>query len=375
MDILSNIHVNPGLEAPLVLQIKEQLLWMIASGQLKPGDHLPSIRRAAKRLGVNMHTVRSAYLRLADLELVEIHQGAPVRVLAHDPQRLFWIDGGASSHMVGIIIPNLANLLFTEYIRGVEAIARPEHTLLLVCDAHDEPEEAVLYLRKLIEKRVDGILAFSFGLTEHLPTESNQGDAAKSFPLVTVDWSDEPGYNVLCDHENGAYQAVAHLIAHGHRRVGLIVFALDIPIVQSLHAGYQRALAEAGIELNPHLIAPVYGFMMDAGKGAAQALLRLPNPPTAILAISDLVAIGAMEAIRAAGLRVPEDIALASINDILLARLVDPPLTTVHMPAFEMGQAAMEMLKSLIAGDTPPQRSITVPTTLVIRQSCGEHQA
>jgi DNA-binding LacI/PurR family transcriptional regulator len=277
--------------------------------------------------------------------------------------------------MVGIIIPNLANLLFTEYIRGVEAIARPEHTLLLVCDAHDEPEEAVLYLRKLIEKRVDGILAFSFGLTEHLPTESNQGDAAKSFPLVTVDWSDEPGYNVLCDHENGAYQAVAHLIAHGHRRVGLIVFALDIPIVQSLHAGYQRALAEAGIELNPHLIAPVYGFMMDAGKGAAQALLRLPNPPTAILAISDLVAIGAMEAIRAAGLRVPEDIALASINDILLARRVDPPLTTVHMPAFEMGQAAMEMLKSLIAGDTPPQRSITVPTTLVIRQSCGEHQA
>jgi DNA-binding LacI/PurR family transcriptional regulator len=374
MDILSKIHVNPHLDAPLVLQIKEQILWMIASGQLQPGDRLPSVRQAAKRLGVNLHTVRSAYLRLAHLELVEIHQGALARVLPHDPQRLFWIDGQTSSHMVGVIVPNQANPLYTQYIRGVEQIARPEHTLLLVCDAHDEPDEALLYLRKLIEKGVEGILSFAFSLSEHLPTESRQGAGANTIPLVTVEWPDENGYSVLCDLESGAYQAVAHLIAHGHRRIALIAFALDVPVVQAQRAGYLRALAEAGIDADPNLIAPVYGFLMDAGEQAAQELLRQPEPPTAIFAISDLLAIGALEAMRAAGLKVPQDIALASTNDILLARLVEPPLTTVHMPAFEMGEAAMQMLNSLIAGERPHQRQVILPTTLVVRQSCGQHQ-
>jgi LacI family repressor for deo operon, udp, cdd, tsx, nupC, and nupG len=275
--------------------------------------------------------------------------------------------------MVGVIIPHLTNPLYTEYIRGVEQVARPEHILLLVCDAHDEPDEALAYLRMLSEKRVDGILAFSFGLNERLPPETRPGDAASAMPLVTVDWPSERGYSVSCDLEAGVYQAVAHLIAHGHRRIGLIVFALDIPSVAAMHAGYQHALAAAGIAADPDLVAPVYGFLQDAGEEAARALLRQPHPPTAIFAISDLLAVGAMQAIRAAGLRIPEDIALASINDILLARLVDPPLTTVHMPAFEMGQAAMEMLRDLIAGQAPAARQVVLPASLVVRRSCGQH--
>jgi DNA-binding LacI/PurR family transcriptional regulator len=374
MDILDKLHVNPRLDTPLVLQLKEQLTWLIVSGQIQPGESLPAVRQAAARLGINLHTVRHAYLKLAAQGLVETHQGMATRVLPYDPLRFSLIGGQVPSHMLGVIIPNLENPLYTQYIRGVESIARPEHSLLLVCDAHDEPEEALLYFRKLVEKRVDGILVFSFSISGHLPPGTLDADPAQAIPFVTVDWSEEQGYNVVCDFESGTRQALVHLLEDGHRRIGLIAFAMNIPAVKQIQAGYQQALMDAGLAVDESLIAPVYGFDMAAGEEATRALLHLPEPPTAIFAMSDLLAIGALSAIRNAGLRVPKDIALAGVNDIPLARLVDPPLTTVHQPAYEMGKTAMEMLQQLIAGQSPTQRQVNLPTALVIRQSCGPHR-
>lgn len=373
LDILTNLHVNPRLEMPLVLQLKEQLTWLIASEQVKPGEFLPSVRQAADHLGINLHTVRHAYQKLAALGLIEIHQGLPARVLPYDPLRFSLIGERTPSNMIGVIVPGLVNPLYAEYIRGVESVARPGHSLLLVCDAHDEPEEALLYFRKLVEKRVDGILVFSFSIAEHLPPESLSPDTNQSLPFVTVDWPQEHGYSVVCDFTDGIRQLVSHLVQDGHKRIGLIAFAMNIPAVQQIRTGYQHALREAGLAVNEDLIAPVYGFGMSAGEEAARALLCLPEPPTAILAMSDLMALGALSAIRAAGLKVPGDIALAGVNDIPLARLVDPPLTTLHQPAYEMGQTAIELLQLLIAGERPPERQVSLPTSLVIRQSCGTH--
>lgn len=373
MDILAKLLVNPHLEIPLVVQIKEQLTWLIASGQLQTGDRLPSVRQAAKHLCVNLHTVRNAYLRLAAQGLVEIRQGAPARVLPYDPERLLLVGGQAPSHMIGVIVPNLENPIFTQLIRGIEEVARPEHTLLLVCDAHDEPEEALLFFRKLSEKGVDGILVSCFNIADHLPRTAWHDDTVQLIPFVTIDWPEAQGYCVLWDFEEGVRQAVAHLIADGHRHIGLISFAVDIPAVQQLHAGYRRALAEAGLTPASDLIASVYAFGADAGAKAARALLHLAHPPTAIFVMSDLLAFGAMDAIRSAGLRIPQDIALASGNDIPLAHLVAPPLTAVHQPAFEMGQEAMKMLRSLIAGERPPQRQVIFSPNLLVRHSCGLH--
>ena len=373
MDILARLHINPLLDTPLVLQLKEQLTWLIASGQIQPGESLPPIRQAAEHLRINLHTVRHAYLKLAALGLVETRQGQATRVLPYDPLRFSLIGGQAPSHMIGVIVPGLVNPLYAEYLRGVDALARPQHNLLLVCDAHDDSEEALLYFRKLVEKKVDGILVFSFSIAEHLPPEARENGSSLAIPFVTVDWPQEQGYSVVCDFESGTRQVVTHLLQDGHRRIGLIAFALNIPAVQQMQAGYASALAPAGLALQEDLVAPVFGFGMLAGEEAARALLALPEPPTAILAMSDLMALGALSAIRAAGLSVPEDIALAGVNDIPLARLVDPPLTTLHQPAYEMGQAAMQLLQQLIAGQRPEQRQVNLPTSLVIRQSCGPH--
>jgi DNA-binding LacI/PurR family transcriptional regulator len=272
--------------------------------------------------------------------------------------------------LIGLIVPNLDNPLYVQYLRGVEQAARPARCLLLVCDAHDEPEEALLFFRMLAEKGVDGILVFSFALGERLPAEAHCGGGA--IPFVTVDWAGVAGCSVSCDFESGAHQAVRHLLATGRRRIGLIAYAFDVPAVRQMRAGYEQALAEAGLALDPTLVVPLGKFTMETGEQAARALLRLPEPPDAIFAMSDLMAIGALQAIRAAGLRIPEDIALVGSNDIPLAGLIDPPLTTLHQPAYEMGQAGMELLLELIGGGSERRQeaqSLVLPVELVIRQS------
>ena len=137
--------------------------------------------------------------------------------------------------------------------------------------------------------------------------------------------------------------------------------------------GYQRALREAGIASDPRWIAAVHGFLTSAGAEGARMLLALDQPPTAIFAISDLPAIGAMCAVQQTGLRVPQDVAIVGFNDIPVAAFVNPSLTTVAAPAYEMGLEAMKMLQNLISGKQPHQKNILLPISLVIRQSCGEH--
>lgn len=140
-----------------------------------------------------------------------------------------------------------------------------------------------------------------------------------------------------------------------------------------VNAGYHRALQEAGIQEDPTLVARVKGFDIASGAEGAQVLVNLPQPPTAIFAITDLMAAGALQALRGRGYRVPQDMALVGFNDIPLAALLDPTLTTVAAPAYQMGRTAMRMLQSLIDGKRLPQSKIILPTSLVVRQSCGEH--
>jgi DNA-binding LacI/PurR family transcriptional regulator len=132
-------------------------------------------------------------------------------------------------------------------------------------------------------------------------------------------------------------------------------------------------LREAGLAPDPALIARVPAFDMAAGAEGARRLLALNPPPTAIFAIADNLALGAMTAIKGAGLRIPQDLALVGFNDIPIAGLVDPPLTSVAAPAREMGMQAMRMLKDLIAGRPPAQAQIALPLSLIVRASCGAH--
>jgi LacI family repressor for deo operon, udp, cdd, tsx, nupC, and nupG len=369
LDILTSLSVNPRLDTPLAQQIKQQLVWMIVSGQLKANDSLPSVRAMAGHLGVNINTVRSAYQKLELDGLVTTRQGLGTRVLPYDPARLSSLEGAPRSHTVGVIIPSFHNPFYHAILQGVEEVARQDNSLLFVCHTHDDAGEGRRFYGQLAAKGVDGVIVASHEIVQYPSNEV----IGPQLPLVTVDWPDSQGYVVLLDLEDAGYQATRHLLEHGHRRVGLITFKFDISNVRPVNQGYYRALREAAIEPQESWIAPIYGFDIPAGQEAVRALLSQPNPPSAIFAITDLLALGAMQAIREAGLRVPEDIALVGFNDIPLAALVEPQLTTVAAPAYAVGVEAMKMLRSLIAGKPPERRRILLPTTLVVRQSCGGH--
>ena len=374
-NILDKITVEPRQEATLIQQLKQQIIWLIASGQLKAGDCLPSVRRLAQHLKININTVSSAYQRLEADGLVKTRHGSGTRVLPFDPTRLTQTAGSQRSHTVGVILPNMANPFYHAFLQGVEQIASQDKTMLFVCNAHEDMLEALQYFAQLSAKQVDGIIIASMGISQFLtPGSSSLDEVPSALPFVTVDWPDSPGYVVLLDLENAGYQATRHLLEHGHRRVGLITFARDISNVRPVNAGYQRALQEADFEIDPDLIARVAGFDMAAGAEGTHKLLSLPQPPTAIFAIADTLALGVMNTIQTVGLRIPQDIALASFNDIVFAALVNPPLTTVAAPVREMGLEAMQMLQSLINGQQPTHQRILLPTSLVVRQSCGIHE-
>ena len=151
----------------------------------------------------------------------------------------------------------------------------------------------------------------------------------------------------------------------------MITFAVEASNIQPIHHGYAHALEGAGLSSDTSLVVSVSSFDMASGAEGARKLLFLPQPPTAIFAISDTLALGAMSTIKQAGLRIPDDIALVGFNNIPLAALVEPGLTTVAAPAVDLGRAAMGMLRDMIARVGPANRQIVLPTNLVVRQSCG----
>lgn len=373
MNILEVINVDPHLDTPLIQQIKKQLTWLIANGQLTTGETLPSVRKLASRLGVNVHTVRSAYLKLESEGLVETRQGRGTRVLPFDIESFARVSGEVRSHTIGVILPSWSNPFYHALLNGVEEIAGQDQSLIFLCNSHDDPGNAWRDFARLSAKGVDGIVVVSYDITEAFSSIDTRMNQYSGTPFVTVDWPGCKGYSVLMDLESAGYQATRHLIEHGHTMIGLLTFGIKAANIEPVNAGYRRALTEKGLYVNPSLVSTVPGFDISLGERGASRLLDLPQPPTAILAIADTLALGAMRAVKAAGLSIPRDIALASINDIPAASLVEPRLTSVSTPAYEMGVEAMKMLRTLINQKKPQHSRLILPVSLIVRESCGCH--
>jgi DNA-binding LacI/PurR family transcriptional regulator len=269
-----------------------------------------------------------------------------------------------------VILPSLANPFYHKFLDGVDEIARKAGSMVFVCSSREDPDQAFRYLSQLAAKHVDGIILASQDLGVILPQVRPEHEQM-ALPIVTVDWPGADRDCVLLDLENAGYLATRHLVEHGHRRIGLLTFNKEASNVTQINNGYEKALREAKIEPDPHLVIRVNGFDMGSGEAGMHEFLTREACPSAFFAISDTLALGAMKALRAQGLHIPTDIALASFNDIDFAELVDPPLTTVSVPVRDMGMKAMQMLQGMIAGSKPTGRKVVLPASLVIRESCG----
>ena len=371
MQILEFIHLNRNSGVPLGSQLAEQLTWLIANNELPAGERLPPIRLAARELGIHMHTVRSAYQILEQKKLVTSRPGQGTIVLAYTPFQFDRSEWARPIRTIGVIIPNFT-FFYADFIKGVEEIARKAHWMMLVTNAQDDPLLAEKQLDELTSKNIDGVINASLGFSKEFQKKLETEQLVLPFPLVFADTPAATHSAVRLDCMDGARQAVVHLIEHGHDSIGLINGPQSWPLGEEILSAFQAGLQSRGAPMvSQAFINSAASFSIEAGYQAASKLLQSNLRPSAIFAVSDALAIGAMAAIKTKDLRVPQDVAVIGYGNIDTAGFVDPPLTTVTSPAFELGIESMNMLQDMILTKKQKAESRILPTNLVVRRSCG----
>jgi len=358
------LQIDAQANLPVYAQIRQQITWLIASGELEPGTRLPTIRELAGQLKINMHTARQAYHALQDDGLVETGPGRGTRVLPIAMSKLISTASAVASHTVGVLLPN-PTPFYAPLMLGLEETATRLGYLLITCFTHDSLETTRRLAQQLVSKNVDGLIAVA-------PV----GDAVDpsrlpGLPIVSVDAPQVAVNSILFNLSGAGYESTRHLLWHGHKRIGLITAPLTAHSSREPVRGYKRALRAAGLTPDESLIVEVPGYMREFGYRAGQRMLELKKPPTAIFVSGDILAMGAMQALKDAGRRIPEDIAIASKDNIDFAGLIEPPLTTVSFPVFEMGCESMNMLHGIISGGAARKKKVLPEARLVVRRSCG----
>ncbi|HEY7122581.1 MAG TPA: LacI family DNA-binding transcriptional regulator [Ktedonobacterales bacterium] len=274
---------------------------------------------------------------------------------------------GGKSNIIGLLVHSLTVEYFGEIARGVdEELAALQYDLMLYTTHRRKGRESA-YVTRLTRNLVDGLLlVLPQNAETYLETLRH-----RRFPHVLVDHQgvdfDVP--SVGATNWQGGYDGTHYLIELGHRRIGFITGDMTMGCARDRLAGYQQALTDAGIPVNPTLICEG-DFLQPQAFICANVLLDLEQPPTAIFASNDVSAFGAMEAIRTRGLHIPGDVSILGFDDTPQSAQVHPALTTIRQPLAEMGRTATQLLFTYINEPDAPIKRIELPTKLVVRQSC-----
>ena len=271
------------------------------------------------------------------------------------------------SGTVALVLPDITNPFFPSIARGVEDAASAAGYAVVLCNTDNDPKQEARYIAMLREQRVDGVV-----LAACAPTNRDYWvQFAERVPLVLTDrrLADFVDDSIGVDNVAGGRLATRHLLGLGHRRIGLIGGPPDLSTSADRRLGYEEALREAGIDLDPGLVRPG-DFRYAAGYLRMRELLD--QNVTAVFAANDMMAVGAMRAVEDAGGRVPEDVAVVGFDDIPMASMVKPRLTTVAQPTYQMGVMAVgKLLRRLKGGPPEDPRQVVLELALVVRDSCG----
>lgn len=266
-----------------------------------------------------------------------------------------------------VVVPDIMNPFFSKVLRGIEAVALKHGYQVLLGDTQNDARLEEQYLNVLPQRQVDGMIFLTARIRKELMEEM-----ARQFPIVLaceyLEGADIP--TVSIDNISSARKATEHLIRLGHCRIAHLSGPMNIILSRDRLRGYQQALAQHELEADAALVQEG-DFTYESGYHLTLKLLALEKPPTAIFAANDEMAIGAIKAVRHRGGRVPDDVAVVGFDDIQMASIFEPSLTTIAQPMFEIGQKAMELLLALIEGTSARRRQLVLPDRLVIRDSCG----
>jgi LacI family transcriptional regulator len=273
------------------------------------------------------------------------------------------------SRLIGLIVSDITNPFFPELIRTFEDLAaQKQHDLLLTSTDYDTSRMTTC-LRRMLERKVDGVAMMTSEMDMNLIKELSK----RSVPIVFMDVGQigPRMSHVSIDYGNGIRQAVEHVVELGHKSIGFISGPLDLHSARTRQQAFVDGMRHHAIPLDRRLVREGT-HTADGGEKAMKELLKLSKLPTAVVCSNDWTAIGALHAIHAAGLRVPDDVSLVGFDDIPLTSYTTPTLTTIRMSARDVGATAFQALFSLIGEEHLEGDVYQVPTRLVVRESTAK---
>ena len=328
-----------------------------------------TLRDVAREAGVSIKTVS----RVVNRER-EVNPATAARVdeillrLGYQPNELARGLRGGRSHTIGLMIADISNPFYSSCAKAVEEVVRAHGYTVMLCTSSEDPQIERSYVELLNRRRVDGLLLVpAADGHEYLAAQQEAGT-----PVVALDRPVEGLETdlVLVKNRAGTREVIYHLIGHGHRRIAFVGDQEHVYTTRKRLEGYKEALKQAGLE-------EIYRLGADGiatAKKVTEGLLESQEYPTAFFAANNLIAVGVLQALEQAGLRVPDDVAFAAFDDFELAAVLHPRLTLVRQPAYELGRTAAELLFERLEKREPSSpRRVVLPTELMIRESCGCH--
>ncbi|OFJ34495.1 substrate-binding domain-containing protein [Vibrio cholerae] len=268
---------------------------------------------------------------------------------------------------IGMLVTTSTNPFFGEVVKGVERSCYHQGYNLILCNTEGDNQRMKASINTLLQKRVDGLLLMCSTLEgERLDVFDRYPD----IPIVVMDWgpilfaSDKIQDNSL----QGGYMAAKHLIESGHKEIGCITGPLIRHQAQMRYEGYKRALAEAGIAINPDWIVES-DFECEGGYQAFEKLYQRGKLPSALFVSNDMMAMGVIQAASQRGLRVPDDLSLIGYDDVHIAKFMTPALTTIHQPKYRLGKAAVDTLLYRLENPDTTAQVVQLEPTLMVRNS------
>jgi len=343
-------------------------------------DKTVTIYDIARKAGVSPATVSrvltgNARVNPAKKEL--IHR--VMEELNFHPNQMARTLQSRETRTIGVILPDISNPFFSEYFVEAERIAMQKGYTMFLCNTmnnayNDLGDAESVYLNTLLERRVDGILFMGGRINESRPSEEHSEEIlriSEKVPMVLVNGR-MPGvdnYRVRTNERDGIIQVIEHLISRGHENIALLggykgVITADLKV-----RAFRDVLKKHGLKVREDRIVSG-GFSIEDGERMVADLLKEPDRPTAIVCISDFVAIGVLQGALKAGLRVPEDLSITGFDDINISAHYVPSITTVSHNFERLAGRSLEVLFKVIAGEKVP-RETTLPMDLIVRESTG----
>jgi LacI family transcriptional regulator/LacI family repressor for deo operon, udp, cdd, tsx, nupC, and nupG len=273
-----------------------------------------------------------------------------------------------NSKLLGLIIPDIQNPFYSKIVRGIEDVAYEKDYAVMLCNSDENMDKELFYMQIMESESVDGIIMLPMANKNDQLSENLNSNR---IPIICVDrkFIDHTTDNVVINNIKGGKLAVSHFADLNHKKIAIITSSFEISSFQKREEGYRQTLIDYNLKIQPEFIKRVDPRSSQEAEKATHQLFKLESPPTALFLTNNLLALGALKAINKLELQIPKDISIIMFDDLPWAAAIDPPLTTVKQPGYEMGKKAADLFFNRIENPEGSITEIKMVPKLIIRSS------